>query len=143
LPSGKVLVAHSGMHGCRDNPACAALRMRGPTPPGRYGLKPRPGLFYGDRALTLEPRDPAQMHGRDGILAHSYLGMRGNSLGCVSFERYRDFLASFVRGEIDEIEVVPGDYRRGNVNDRDPGSDRRTTFLRRHRAPERSRRRGR
>jgi len=109
LPSGQRLVAHSGMGECRDNPACAGLRNRGPTPPGEYRLVERRGLFYGDRALALEPKDIAQMRGRDGILAHSYLGMGGNSFGCVSFETYREFLASFLRGEIDEISVRPGE----------------------------------
>jgi len=110
LPGGRRLTAHSGMRECRDNPTCASLRNRGPTPPGEYRLAPRSGLFYGDRALTLEPKDVAQMHGRDGMLAHSYLGMGGDSFGCVSFETYPEFLAAYLRGEIDEIVVVPGEF---------------------------------
>src|SRR5215471_13218303 len=88
LPSGQKMTAHSGMHQCRDNPKCAHIKFRGPTPPGEYRVALLSKPFYGDRALRLEPKDVAKMHGRDGMLAHSYLGMGGNSMGCVSFENY-------------------------------------------------------
>jgi hypothetical protein len=39
------------------------------------------------------PIDGGKMHGRDGILAHSYmLGLNGQSNGCVSFNDYAAFL---------------------------------------------------
>ena len=47
------------------------------------------------------------MHGRAGILAHSYLlGPNGQSNGCVSIRDYQEFLDAYLRGEIDRIVVV-------------------------------------
>src|SRR5262245_2319478 len=51
--------------------------------------------------------DERKMHGRDGILAHSYLlGPKGNSHGCVAFRNYPEFLDAFLKGEIARIVVV-------------------------------------
>ena len=47
------------------------------------------------------------MHGRSGILAHSYLlGPSGQSNGCVSFSDYPAFLDAFLRGEVKRLVVV-------------------------------------
>ena len=47
------------------------------------------------------------MHGRDGILAHSYmLGSNGQSNGCVAFRNYPEFLDAFLKGEVTRLAVV-------------------------------------
>ncbi len=47
------------------------------------------------------------MHGRSGILAHSYLlGANGQSNGCVSFSNYPEFLNAFLRGDVTRLAVV-------------------------------------
>ena len=47
------------------------------------------------------------MHGRDGILAHTYmLGSKGASNGCVSFKDYPEFLDAFLKGEVTRLVVV-------------------------------------
>jgi hypothetical protein len=47
------------------------------------------------------------MHGRAGILAHSYmLGPSGQSNGCVSFNDYSAFLDAFQRGDVNRLVVV-------------------------------------
>jgi hypothetical protein len=47
------------------------------------------------------------MHGRSGMLAHSYmLGPSGQSNGCVSFSEYSSFLDAYQRGEITHLVVV-------------------------------------
>jgi len=47
------------------------------------------------------------MFGRDGILAHTYMhGSKGQSNGCVVFSNYSAFLDAFLRGDLDQLEVV-------------------------------------
>jgi hypothetical protein len=107
LPDGRKLEAHSGIGELRDNPHHAHKRMRGATPPNVYKLSLRERKFHGVRALRLTPVDERKMHGRDGILAHSFLlGPKGNSHGCVAFRNYPEFLNAFLKGEITRIVVV-------------------------------------
>jgi hypothetical protein len=107
LPNGKRLEAHSGLGSMMDNPRHVHVRMRGSTPPNIYTLTMRERLFHGVRALRLNPVDEARMHGRAGILAHTYmLGSNGQSNGCVSFSNYPEFLNAYLRGEITRLAVV-------------------------------------
>ena len=71
-------------------------RMVGATPPNVYDLKPREKLFHGVAALRMTPVGENEMHGRNGLLVHSYLlGPNGNSNGCVSIKDYDRFLAAY------------------------------------------------
>jgi hypothetical protein len=80
LPSGRRLEAHSGLGSHMDDAQFADKRMTGPTPPNVYELKMRETLFHGVPAIRLIPKDASKMHGRAGILAHSYmLGPSGQS----------------------------------------------------------------
>jgi hypothetical protein len=107
LPGGRTLEAHSGLGGLRDNPRHVRLKMRGATPPNVYNLTMRERIFHGVRALRLNPVDNGRMHGRDGILAHSYmLGADGQSNGCVVFRNYPEFLEAYRKGEVTRIVVV-------------------------------------
>ncbi len=107
LPDGRKLEAHSGIGNLMDNPRHVHMRMRGATPPNVYKLSLRQRLFHGVRALRLTPADERRMHGRDGILAHSYLlGPKGQSHGCVAFRNYPEFLNAFLKGEVTRIVVV-------------------------------------
>jgi hypothetical protein len=107
LPSGRRLEAHSGLGSLMDNPGNVHVRMRGSTPPNVYNLALREHLFHGVRAIRLNPVDDSRMHGRAGILAHSYmLGSNGQSNGCVSFSNYPEFLNAFVKGEVSRLVVV-------------------------------------
>ncbi|HEY9756144.1 MAG TPA: DUF2778 domain-containing protein [Oculatellaceae cyanobacterium] len=107
LPNGERLEAHSGLGRNIDNPNSEAQRNRGVTPHGTYDLSFRGGLFHGVQALRLNPQDPSKMHGRDGILAHTYmLGPSGQSNGCLVFKDYSRFLAAYKHGEIKHIQVV-------------------------------------
>jgi hypothetical protein len=107
LPGGERLEAHSGLGRYMDDPRHFKLKMRGVTPPNTYRLKLREALFHGVRAIRLIPEDEAAMHGRDGILAHTYmLGSNGQSNGCVSFRYYDKFLQAFLRGEVERLVVV-------------------------------------
>ncbi len=107
LPGGRKLEAHSGIGNLMDNPRHAHVRMRGATPPNVYKLSLRERLFHGVRALRLTPADERRMHGRDGILAHSYLlGPKGQSHGCVAFRNYPEFLNAFLKGEVTRLVVV-------------------------------------
>ncbi|MER2252102.1 DUF2778 domain-containing protein [Methylorubrum podarium] len=110
LPSGEVLEAHSGLGVAQDNPDYVHVRMRGATPPGVYDLREREALFHGVRAIRLNPvGGSAAIHGRDGILAHTYmLGPSGASNGCVVFKNYTRFLQAYLRGEVRRLVVVPG-----------------------------------
>ena len=110
LPSGEVLEAHSGLGASMDHPDFVHLRMRGSTPPGTYDLTEREALFHGVRAIRLNPvGGSAAIHGRDGLLAHTYmLGPSGASNGCVSFRNYDRFLQAFLRGEVRRLVVVAG-----------------------------------
>ena len=107
LPNGAKLEAHSGLGDKMDDPRHSKLRMRGPTPPNVYDLTLREKLFHGVRAIRLNPVDRDKMHGRDGMLAHTYmLGPNGQSNGCVSFKNYDKFLQAFLKGEVDRLVVV-------------------------------------
>lgn len=106
LPNGERLEAHSGLGRFKDNPQFAALRFQGPTPPNLYTLRPTTRPFYGVRALHMDPVDVKKMKGRDGILAHNYLGYQGQSQGCMSIKDYQKFLQAYLRGEIDRVVVV-------------------------------------
>jgi Tlde1 domain len=107
LPNGRRLEAHSGLGEHMDDVRYVNLRMKGPTPPNVYQLKMRESLFHGVRAIRLIPVDDSKMHGRAGILAHSYLlGPNGQSNGCVSFSNYAEFLEAYQRGEVNRLVVV-------------------------------------
>ena len=107
LPNGAKLEAHSGLGDKMDDPRHSKLRMRGPTPPNVYDLTLREKLFHGVRAIRLNPVDRDKMHGRDGMLAHTYmLGPNGQSNGCVSFKNYDKFLQAFLKCEVDRLVVV-------------------------------------
>ncbi len=107
LPDGKRLEAHSGLGDLMDNPKQIRVKMRGPTPTNLYKLTLRERIFHGVRAIRLNPVNEARMHGRDGILAHSYmLGSQGASNGCVSFKNYPEFLDAFLKGEVTRLVVV-------------------------------------
>ncbi len=108
MPGGQQLEAHSGLRYRLDNPRYASQKMRGPTPPNIYELTLRERLFHGVRAIRLTPVDEDVMHGRDGMLAHTYmLGPSGQSFGCVSFKDYKKFLHAFMKGEVKRLVVVP------------------------------------
>jgi Protein of unknown function (DUF2778) len=108
LPSGVKLEAHSGLGGLMDNPAHVDQRMVGATPPNVYDLKPREKLFHGVAALRMTPVGENEMHGRNGLLVHSYLlGPNGDSNGCVSIKEYDRFLAAYTSGEVKRLVVVP------------------------------------
>ncbi|MGZ5813327.1 MAG: DUF2778 domain-containing protein, partial [Xanthobacteraceae bacterium] len=118
------LEAHSGLGSFMDNPRHVHLRMRGATPPNVYNLTLREQLFHGVRAIRLNPVDRSRMHGRDGILAHTYmLGANGQSNGCVSFSNYSEFLNAYLRGEVTRLAVVerlespPGRLAAGQLPD--------------------------
>ncbi len=108
LPNGRRLEAHSGRGVAMDNPRFVWAKNRGPTPPNLYRLTMRSGRFHGVRALRLVPVDRAAMHGRDGILAHSYLEHRaGASHGCLAIHDYAAFLHAFLAGTVRFVRVVP------------------------------------
>ena len=107
LPNGRRLEAHSGLGGLRDNPLHVHVKMRGATPPNVYNLALRERLFHGVRAIRLTPVDSGRMHGRDGMLAHSYMhGSNGQSNGCVAFSNYPEFLNAFLKGQVTRLVVV-------------------------------------
>ncbi|KQP59032.1 DUF2778 domain-containing protein [Methylobacterium sp. Leaf112] len=115
LPNGEVLEAHSGLGPSQDNPRNVHLTMRGATPPGTYDLREREALFHGVRAIRLNPvGGPAAIHGRVGLLAHTYmLGPSGASNGCVVFRDYNRFLQAYLRGEVQRLVVVAGNGQDG------------------------------
>ncbi|MFL5127587.1 MAG: DUF2778 domain-containing protein, partial [Microvirga sp.] len=94
MPNGERLEAHSGLGEKIDDPRFVHVRMHGATPPGTYDLTEREKLFHGVRAIRLNPvGGSAAVHGRAGLLAHTYmLGPNGQSNGCVSFRQYDKFL---------------------------------------------------
>jgi hypothetical protein len=107
LPNGHTLEAHSGLGDRIDDPRYVSLKGRGSTPPNIYQLTLREHLFHGVRALRLVPIGDRDMHGRDGILAHSYmLGRNGQSNGCVAFSNYPAFLKAYLNGEVNRLVVV-------------------------------------
>lgn len=108
LPNGTRLEAHSGLGTLMDNPAHVDQRMVGATPPNIYDLKPREKLFHGVAALRMTPVGDNEMHGRNGLLVHSYLlGPNGDSNGCVSIKDYDRFLQAYRNGEVKRLVVVP------------------------------------
>lgn len=108
MPNGIRLEAHSGLGSLMDNPAHVDQRMVGSTPPNVYDLKPREKLFHGVAALRMTPVGENEMHGRTGLLVHSYLlGPNGDSNGCVSIKDYDKFLAAYRNGEVKRLVVVP------------------------------------
>ncbi|KRR08126.1 hypothetical protein CQ12_14540 [Bradyrhizobium jicamae] len=108
LPNGTKLEAHSGLGSLMDNPAHVDQRMVGATPPNVYDLKPREKLFHGVAALRMTPVGENEMHGRNGLLVHSYLlGPNGDSNGCVSIKDYDRFLQAYRNGEVKRLVVVP------------------------------------
>ena len=108
MPNGDRLEAHSGLGDKMDDPRFAHVRMQGVTPPHVYDLKEREALFHGVRAIRLHPvGGSGAIHGRAGLLAHTYLlGPRGDSNGCVSFRDYDKFLQAYLRGEVKRLVVV-------------------------------------
>lgn len=107
LPNGETLEAHSGLGSEMDNPRYVDVRMKGPTPPNLYRLTFREAIFHGVRALRLTPIGDGKMHGRAGLLAHTYmLGPNGQSNGCVSFSNYQAFLRAFESGQVKQMMVV-------------------------------------
>jgi hypothetical protein len=108
MPNGERLEAHSGLGDKLDDPRYAHVRMQGVTPPHVYDLTEREALFHGVRALRLNPvGGSGRIHGRAGLLAHTYLlGPRGDSNGCVSFRDYDKFLQAYLKGEIKRLVVV-------------------------------------
>jgi Tlde1 domain len=107
LPDGRKLEAHSGLGKFLDNPGSADRKNRGVTPPNVYVLALREHRFHKVQALRMIPLFEAQMHGRDGILAHSYLhGANGQSNGCVAFKTYPAFLDAFLSGKVNRLLVV-------------------------------------
>jgi Protein of unknown function (DUF2778) len=110
MPNGERLEAHSGFGDKIDDPRFVHVRMRGATPPGTYDLSEREKLFHGVRALRLNPvGGAAAVHGRAGLLAHTYMrGPNGQSNGCVSFREYDKFLQAYLRGEVKRLVVVAG-----------------------------------
>jgi hypothetical protein len=110
MPNGERLEAHSGLGDKIDDPRYVHVRMRGATPPGTYNLTEREQLFHGVRAVRLNPvGGSAAIHGRTGLLAHTYLlGPNGDSNGCVSIKNYDRFLQAFLNSEVKRLVVVPG-----------------------------------
>ena len=107
LPNGRRLEAHSGLGSQMDDPRSVAMKNIGVTPPNVYDLEMRESLFHGVRAIRLIPKDESKMHGRAGILAHSYmLGPNGQSNGCLSFSDYSAFLDAYLRGDVTRVVVV-------------------------------------
>ena len=106
MPDGTRLEAHSGLGPMMDKPEHVHVRMRGATPPAVYDLTLREKLFHGVQAIRLTPIN-SSIHGRSGILAHTYmLGPNGDSNGCVSFRNYDAFLQSFLKGNVKRLAVV-------------------------------------
>lgn len=108
LPDGTKLEAHSGLGANRDNPASMGIRNKGATPAATYKLSMREAAFHGVKALRLTPiAGTGNTHGRDGILAHTYMLRRaGDSNGCVVFKNYPAFLHAYQSGQIKQIKVV-------------------------------------
>ena len=117
MPDGTRLEAHSGIGKMADNPRYVHVKMNGPTPPNTYKLSMREKRFHGVEAVRMTPIGDQTMHGRDGILAHSYLlrGGRAESHGCVAFKDYQRFLKAFKQGKVTHIVVVPSMSRMPKV----------------------------
>ena len=109
MPDGSKLEAHSGIGKMADNPRYVHVKMKGPTPPNTYKLSMREKRFHGVEAIRMTPIGGQTMHGRDGMLAHSYLlrGGREELHGCVAFADYPIFLKAFKQGKVTHMVVVP------------------------------------
>lgn len=120
MPDGERLEAHSGIGKMADNPRFVHVKMNGPTPPNTYKLSMREKRFHGVEAIRMTPVGEEPMHGRTGILAHSYLlrGRTGQSHGCVAFANYPRFLKAFKEGRVTHIVVIPGNARTGAPQER-------------------------
>jgi hypothetical protein len=110
MPNGEKLEAHSGIGHMADNPRFVHVKMNGPTPPNTYKLTMREKRFHGVEAIRMTPVGSEKMHGRTGILAHSYLlrGRKEQSHGCVAFANYDRFLKAFKQGKVTHMVVIPG-----------------------------------
>jgi hypothetical protein len=107
LPDGEKLEAHSGFGEWIDDPESVHRKMVGVTPPNVYAVSFREKPFHGVRALRMKPVGSGNMHGRDGILAHSYLlGEAGASNGCISVKDYDKFLKAYEDGKFNQIVVL-------------------------------------
>jgi hypothetical protein len=107
LPDGERLEAHSGFGKFMDDPETVHRKDVGVTPPNVYAVSFREKPFHGVRALRMKPVGGANMYGRDGILAHSFLlGEAGASNGCVSVRDYDKFLQAYEDGKFDRIIVL-------------------------------------
>lgn len=107
LPDGDKLEAHSGYGEWIDDPESVHRKMVGVTPPNVYAVSFREKPFHGVRALRMKPVGSGNMHGRDGILAHSYLlGDGGASNGCISVKDYDKFLKAYEDGKFNQIIVL-------------------------------------
>jgi hypothetical protein len=107
LPDGEILEAHSGFGKFMDDPETVHRKDVGVTPPNVYAVSFREKPFHGVRALRMKPVGGANMYGRDGILAHSFLlGEAGASNGCISVRDYDKFLQAYEDGKFDRIIVV-------------------------------------
>jgi len=107
MPDGEKLEAHSGFGQYMDDPDSMHRKDVGVTPPNIYTVSFREKLFHGVRALRMKPVGGANMHGRDGFLAHSFLlGENGQSNGCISVRDYNKFLQAFEDGKFDRIIVL-------------------------------------
>ncbi|MFG1416695.1 DUF2778 domain-containing protein [Xanthobacter sp. V0B-10] len=107
MPNGEKLEAHSGYGEAMDDIRQVALKMRGPTPPNVYTLRPREALFHGVETLRLSPVGGSKMYGRDGFLVHPFMmGPRGDSNGCVSVKEHTKVLEAYRRGEVKKLVVV-------------------------------------
>ncbi|WP_454918707.1 tlde1 domain-containing protein [Xanthobacter sediminis] len=107
MPDGEKLEAHSGYGEAMDDIKQVALKMRGPTPPNVYTLRPREALFHGVETLRLTPVGGGKMYGRDGFLVHPFMmGPRGDSNGCISVKDHTKILDAYRRGEVKKLVVV-------------------------------------
>ena len=90
-----------------DDPQSIERKDVGVTPPNVYAVSFREKPFHGVRALRMKPVGVANMYGRDGILAHSYLlGEAGASNGCISVRDYDKFMQAFEDGKFNRIIVL-------------------------------------
>jgi hypothetical protein len=98
MPDGSVLEAHSGIGKMADNPRYVHVKMNGPTPPQTYDLKMRESRFHGVEAVRMTPVGNQTMHGRDGMLTHSYL-LRGRPVSRTVVSPSRNITSSFRRSK--------------------------------------------
>lgn len=107
MPDGEKLEAHSGFGQYMDDTDSMHRKDVGVTPPNVYAVSFREKPFHGVRALRMKPVGGANMYGRDGFLAHSFLlGTNGESNGCISVRDYDKFLQAFEDGKFDRIIVL-------------------------------------